>query len=82
MGSIRIRNNVAGGCRLLCDALDLTDRHAGSAAGAGERDFELLLRLDVAVTGNSDFVAGGGEFPGHCPPHTILRQGGPVRRSC
>lgn len=30
------------------------------------------------VTGNSDFRAAGGEISGHCPPHTILRQGGPV----
>ncbi len=46
--------HVAGGGRLLGDALDLPDRGACSPAGAGERDLELLLRLDVAVVGVAD----------------------------
>jgi hypothetical protein len=33
----------------------------------------------VTGTGNSDFAAVGSEVSRRCPPHTILRQGGPAK---
>ena len=32
----------------------------------------------AVVTGNSDFGGVGSEISGRCPPHMVLRQGGPA----